>query len=152
MAESKAKNSLGASIFIEGTTTDTWLKVGELLDVPGILGDKTGRIDVTSMDSVGYKQYISDGLKDATEFSLECNYIADDAGQARVMALGTSNANTKIKLELNDQITPTTGDKTTVIRDGYIPGIPNIVPAKGSQTKFSFSFQPSGAPDITLAS
>lgn len=149
---SKARNSLGASIFIEGATADSWLKVGELLDVPGMLGDKTGRIDVTNMDSVGYKEYISDGLKDATEFSLECNFIADDPGQARVMALGTSNASTKIKLELNDQITPVTGSKTIVIRDGYIPGIPNIVPAKGAQTKFSFSFQPSGAPDVTLAS
>ena len=149
---SKAKNSLGASIFIKGATADSWLKVGELLDIPGILGDKTGRIDVTSLDSVGYKEYISDGLKDATEFSLECNFIANDPGQMRVSELGSSNANTKIKLELNDQITPTTGKKTTVIRDGYIPGIPNIVPAKGAQTKFSFSFQPSGAPDITLAS
>lgn len=149
---SKAKNSLGASIYIESTTPGTFIKVGELLDIPGILGDKAGRIDVTNSDSVGYKEYISDGLKDAAEFSLECNFIADDPGQERVMQLGTSNALTKIKLELNDQITPTTGNKTTVIRDGYIPGIPNIIPAKGSQTKFSFSFQPSGEPDITLAS
>lgn len=149
---SKAKNSLGASIYIETAIADTFIKVGELLDIPGVLGDKAGRIDVTNMDSSGYKEYISDGLKDATEFTLECNFIADDAGQARVMVLGQSNAMTRIKLELNDQITPTTGDKTTVIRDGYIPGIPNIVPSKGSQTKFSFSFQPSGEPDITMAS
>lgn len=149
---SKAKNSLGASIFIETSTAGTFVKVGELLDIPGMLGDKAGRIDVTNMDSVGYKEYIADGLKDATEFSLECNYVPDDPGQIRVFELGNSNANTKIKLELNDQITPTTGSKTTVIRDGYIPGIPNIVPAKGSQTKLQFSFQPSGEPDITMAS
>ncbi|WP_442765103.1 hypothetical protein [Sulfurospirillum cavolei] len=149
---SKAKNSLGASIFIETSTAGTFVKVGELLDIPGMLGDKTGRIDVTNMDSEDYKEYISDGLKDATEFTLECNCIPNDPGQMRVFELGSSNANTKIKLELNDQITPTTGNKTTVIRDGYIPGIPNIVPAKGSQTKFSFSFQPSGAPDVTMAS
>ena len=149
---SKAKNSLGASIFIETATPGTFIKVGELLDIPGMLGDKTGRVDVTNMDTVGYKEYISDGLKDATEFSLECNYIADDPGQVRVFELGTSNVNTKIKLELNDQITPITGSKTIVIRDGYIPGIPNIVPAKGAQTKLQFSFQPSGEPDITLAS
>ncbi len=149
---SKAKNSLGASIFIETDTVGTFVKVGELLDIPGILGDKTGRIDITNMDSEDYKEYISDGLKDATEFSLECNYIPDDPGQLRVFDLGSSNAQTKIKLELNDQITPTTGSKTIVIRDGYIPGIPNIVPAKGSQTKLQFSFQPSGAPDITMAS
>ena len=109
---SKAKNSLGASIYIETSTPDTFVKVGELLDIPGILGDKAGRIDVTNMDSVGYKEYISDGLKDASEFSLECNFVANDPGQVRVFELGTSNANTKIKLELNDQITPTTGSKT----------------------------------------
>ena len=108
---SKAKNSLGASIFIETATPGTFIKVGELLDIPGMLGDKTGRVDVTNMDTVGYKEYISDGLKDVTEFSLECSYIANDPGQVRVFELGTSNANTKIKLELNDKITPT-GSKT----------------------------------------
>lgn len=149
---SKAKNSLGASIYIETAVVNTFVKVGELLDIPGVLGDKAGRIDVTNMDSTGYKEYISDGLKDAAEFSLECNFIANDAGQMRVMELGTSNAMTKIKLELNDKITPVTGSNTIVIRDGYIPGIPNIVPGKGSQLKLQFSFQPSGEPDITMAS
>ena len=149
---SKAKNSLGAAIFIESSTPDVFVKVGELSDMPGLLGDKAGRIDVSHMDSQGYKDYISDGLKDTPEFSLACNYIADDAGQLRVMELGTSNAMTKLKLELNDQITPTTGTKTIVIRDGYIPGIPNIVPGKGKQVTFEFSFQPSGEPDVTMAS
>lgn len=152
MGYSKAKNSLGVKIYIETEVADTFVAVGEMTDIPGILGDKTGKIDVTSFDSTGYKEFISDGLKDAPEFSLKCNYIANDAGQARVTELGTSNANTKIKLEFNDQITPTTGNKTTIIRDGYVSGIPNITPSKGAQVMFEFSFQASGAPDVTLAS
>jgi len=149
---SKARNSLGVSIYIETITPDTFIKVGEMTDIPGILGDKTGKIDVTNFDSTGYKDYISDGLKDAPEFSLKCNYIADDAGQIRVYALGESNANTKIKLEFNDQITPVTGSKTIIIRDGYVSGIPNIIPGKGAALMFEFSFQASGVPDVTLAS
>jgi len=153
---SKAKNSLGVAIFIAtGVVTagvTEFVKVGEMTDIPGILGDKTGKIDVTSFDSEGYKDYISDGLKDAPEFSLKCNYVADNVGQIRVFALGQSNAATQIKLEFNDQITPTTGTKTIIIRDGYVPGIPNIVPGKGAQLMMEFSFQSSGAPDITMAS
>lgn len=149
---SKAKNSLGVAIWIETATPNTFIKVGEMTDIPGILGDKTGKIDVTSFDSTGYKDYISDGLKDAPEFSLKCNYVADDAGQVRVHTLGTSNANTKIKLEFNDQITPATGSKTIIIRDGYVSGIPNIIPGKGSQLMMEFSFQASGEPTVTLAS
>lgn len=149
---SKAKNSLGVAIFIETAVADTFVKVGEMTDIPGMLGDKTGKIDVTNFDSTGYKDYISDGLKDAPEFSLKCNYIADDAGQARTFALGETNENTKIKLEFNDQITPTTGSKTIIIRDGYVSGIPNITPGKGAALMFEFSFQSSGAPNITLAS
>lgn len=149
---SKAKNSLGVGIYIETATDGVFVKVGEMTDIPGILGDKTGKIDVTNFDSTGYKDYISDGLKDAPEFSLKCNFIADDEGQARVMALGETNENTKIKLEFNDQITPSTGNKTTIIRDGYVSGIPNIIPGKGAALSFEFSFQASGAPDVTLAS
>lgn len=148
---SKAKNSLGVTLFIETAVTGVYQKIGEVTDIPGILGDKSGRIDVTSFDSVGYKDYIGDGLKDAPEFSFKCNYIADDAGQMRVYALGQSNASTKIKIEFDDQITPATGNPTSIIRDGYIPGIPNIVPGKGSQITMDFSFQSSGAPTVVLA-
>lgn len=149
---SKAKNSLGVAIFIATGVANEFVKVGEMTDIPGILGDKTGKIDVTSFDSEGYKDYISDGLKDAPEFSLKCNYVADNVGQIRVFALGQSNAATQIKLEFNDQITPVTGSKTTIIRDGYVPGIPNIVPGKGTQLMLEFSFQSSGAPTVTMAS
>lgn len=148
---SKAKNSLGVTLHIETAVAGVYQKIGEVTDIPGMLGDKSGRIDVTSFDSVGYKDYIGDGLKDAPEFSFKCNYIADDLGQVRVYALGQSNANTKIKIEFDDQITAVTGHPTSIIRDGYIPGIPNIVPGKGSQLTLEFSFQASGAPTIVLA-
>ena len=149
---SKAKNSLGVTLFIETAVAGVYQKIGEVTDIPGILGDKSGRIDVTSFDSVGYKDYIGDGLKDAPEFSFKCNYVADDLGQVRVYELGQSNANTKIKVEFDDQITAGVGgNPTSIIRDGYIPGIPNIVPGKGAQLTLDFSFQASGAPTVVLA-
>lgn len=149
---SKAKNSLGVAIFIETLVSGTFIKVGEMTDIPGILGDKTGKIDVTNLDSSGYTEVISNGLKEAPEFSLKCNYVADDAGQVRIFELGQSNINTKIKLEFNDQITPLTGNKTVIIRNGYVTSIPNITPGKGAQLMMDFSFQSSGEPDVTLAS
>ncbi|MFY9141565.1 hypothetical protein [Sulfuricurvum sp.] len=148
---SKAKNSLGAKVYIETATPDTYQLVGELTDIPGVLGDKVGKIDVTSFDSDAYKEFISDGLKDAPEFSFKCNYVADDAGQMRVFTLGGTNANTKIKIEFNDQITPATGNPTSIIRSGYVSGIPNIVPGKSAQLVFEFPFQASGAPTVVLA-
>lgn len=151
---SKAKNSLLAAIFIAtGVVVEgvpQFVKVGEMTDIPGMMGDKAGRIDVSNFDSEGYKDYISDGLKDSPEFTLKCNYIADDAGQLRVSALGATNENTQIKLVLNDKLTPT-GTGTTIIRDGYVSANPNIVPGKGAALSFEFSFQSSGAPDFTAA-
>lgn len=147
---SKAKNSLLAAIFISTGVGVEFIKVGEMTDIPGVMGDKVGRIDVSSFDSDGYKDYISDGLKDAPEFSLKCNYIADDAGQLRVVALGATNENTQIKLVLNDKLTAL-GTGTTIIRDGYVSANPNIVPGKGAALSFEFSFQSSGAPDFTAA-
>ncbi|MDD5159688.1 MAG: hypothetical protein PHI47_06520 [Sulfuricurvum sp.] len=147
---SKAKNSLLAAIFIATGVGAEFVKVGEMTDIPGMMGDKVGRIDVSSFDSAGYKDYISDGLKDAPEFSLKCNYIADDLGQLRVSALGTTNENTQIKLVLNDKLTAL-GTGTTIIRDGYVSANPNIVPGKGAALSFEFSFQSSGAPDFTAA-
>lgn len=147
---SKAKNSLLAAIFISTGVGVEFVKVGEMTDIPGMMGDKVGRIDVSSFDSAGYKDYISDGLKDAPEFSLKCNYIGDDAGQLRVAALGATNENTQIKLVLNDKLTAL-GTGTTIIRDGYVSANPNIVPGKGAALSFEFSFQSSGAPDFTAA-
>lgn len=147
---SKAKNSLLAAIFIATGVGAEFVKVGEMTDIPGMMGDKAGRIDVTNFDSTGYKDYISDGLKDSPEFSLKCNYIADDAGQLRVAALGATNENTQIKLVLNDKLTEL-GTGTTIIRDGYVSANPNIVPGKGAALSFEFSFQSSGAPDFTAA-
>lgn len=146
----KAKNSLLAAIYIATGAANEFVKVGEMTDIPGMMGDKAGRIDVTSFDSEGYKDYISDGLKDSPEFTLKCNYIADDPGQMRVSALGSTNENTQIKLVLNDKLSPS-GTGTTIIRDGYVSANPNIVPGKGAALSFEFSFQSSGAPDFTAA-
>lgn len=150
-SSNKAKNSLGTVFSVETATPGTYVKIEEIIDIPSILGDKSGKIDTTNMDSEGYKEYISDALKDAPEVTIECNFIADAAGQLRIKALALTEENTKFKLVLPNAITPTTGTGTTIVRDGYVSAR-DIVPGKGAQLKLKFTIQFSGAPVETDAS
>lgn len=147
---SKARNSLGTVFSVESATAGTYVPIEEIIDIPSILGDKSGKIDVTNMDSENYKEYISDALKDAPEVTIECNFIADAVGQLRIKALALTEENTKFKLVLPNKLTPT-GTGTTIVRDGYVSAR-DIVPGKGSQLKLKFTIQFSGAPVETEAS
>lgn len=142
-----AKNSLATVFQIETATANTFIAVEEITSIPGILGDKAAKIDVTSLDSVGYKEYISD-LKDAPEVTIQCNWTGA-TGQARVQTL-SDGTNTKFKLILSDKKT-VGGTGTTVARNGYISAF-NIEPGIGKQLVMSFTVQFSGAPTITAAS
>lgn len=147
---SAAKKSLGTVFSVETAVAGTYIAIEEIIDIPGILGDKSGKIDVTSLDSVGYKEFISDALKDAPEVSFKCNFT-NGAGQQRVKALADSGATTSFKLVLPNAITPTTGTGTTIVRSGYISAR-SITSAKGAQLVLEFTIQFSGAPTETAAS
>ncbi len=147
---SAAKNSLGTVFSVETIVAGTYIAIEEIIDIPGILGDKTGKIDVTSIDSVGYKEYINDALRDAPEVSFKCNFT-NGAGQLRVKTLADSGANTSFKLVLPNKVTPTTGTGTTIVRQGYISAR-SITSGKGSQLMLEFTVQFSGAPIETAAS
>lgn len=147
---SAAKNSLGTVFSVETIVAGTYIAIEEIIDIPGILGDKTGKIDVTSIDSVGYKEYISDALKDAPEVSFKCNFT-NGAGQLRVKTLADSGANASFKLVLPNKITPSTGTGTTIVRSGYISAR-SITSGKGAQLMLEFTVQFSGAPIETAAS
>lgn len=147
---SAAKNSLGTVFSVETIVAGTYIAIEEIIDIPGILGDKTGKIDVTSIDSVGYKEYINDSLRDAPEVSFKCNFT-NGAGQLRVKTLADSGANTSFKLVLPNKVTPTTGIGTTIVRQGYISAR-SITSGKGSQLMLEFTVQFSGAPIETAAS
>jgi hypothetical protein len=142
------KNSIGTVFSVETATAGTYVAIDGILDIPSILGDKAGKIDVTSLDDEEYKQYIRD-LKDAIEITVNCNWTGS-AAQLRLQTLDASGALAKFKLVLPDAITPSTGTGTTIVRDGYVAATA-IMPAKSSQLKFSFTVQFSGAPTITAA-
>lgn len=142
-----AKNSLGAIFAVETATAGTFIPIEEITDIPGILGDKAGKIDVTNMDSAGYKEYIGD-LKDAPEVTIKANWTGA-TGQARIQTL-SDGTNTKFKLTLPDKKT-TNGTGTVVARNGYISSF-NIEQGIGKQLMLVFTVQFSGAPTITAAS
>ena len=142
-----AKNSLGTDFSIETITPGTYIAIEEIIDIPGILGDKSGKIDVTSLDSVGYKEYISDALKDAPEVSFKCNFVESALGQTRVKLLAGTGATTSFQLVLPNKVA-TKG--TTITRSGYITSR-SITSAKGGQLILDFSIQFSGAPVETVA-
>ena len=144
---SGAKSSLSTVFQIESATANTFVPIEEITNIPGILGDKAGKIDVTNMDSAGYKEYIGD-LKDAPEVTIQCNWTGA-TGQARVQTLSDGTA-TKFKLILSDKKT-VGGTGTTVARNGYISSF-NIEPGVSKQLMLSFTVQFSGAPTITAAS
>lgn len=142
-----AKNSLGTVFSIESELAGIYIAIEEIIDLPGILGDKTGKIDVTSIDSVGYKEYIADALKDAPEVSFKCNFVESALGQTRVKLLAGTGATTSFKLVLSNKVA-TSG--TTITRAGYITSRA-ITAGKGSQLILEFSVQFSGAPVETVA-
>lgn len=146
---SAAKNSLGTVFSVETSTSGTFVAIAEIVDIPSILGDKAGKIDVTNLDSEGYKEYIGD-LKDAIEVTISCNHVSGDAGQARIKTLAESMETVDFKLVLPDAITPTTGTGTTITRTGYVSSR-EIKAGKGSQLLMNFSIQFSGAPTETAA-
>lgn len=146
---SAAKNSLGTVFSVETAVAGAYVAIEEIIDIPSILGDKSGKIDVTNLDSVGYKEYISDALKDAPEVTIKCNFT-NGTGQQRVKTLADSGANTSFKLVLPNKATPA-GSGTTIVREGYISAR-SLTSAKGSQLTMEFTVQFSGAPVETAAS
>ncbi len=143
---SKAKSSLGAVLSVETATTGTYIAIEEITSIPPMLGDKAGKIDVTNMNSTGYKEYIRD-MFDAPEVTITCNWTGE-AGQQRIQSLGSTGTKVNFKLVFNDPLT-TIG--TTIIRQGYVSSNPNIEAALGKQMTFSFSVQFTGTPTVTAA-
>lgn len=144
---SQAVTTQGTNLFVADTDGTTYLKIGEINDAGSLLGDKTNKIDVTNLDSMGFKEY-KQGLKDPPEGTIKMNFISSDAGQARLQTLYSSGDYCNFKLVLSDKIT-TAG--TTIIRSGYVSSY-DITPAKEGVLSLTAKVQFSGAPTITPAS
>lgn len=144
---SKATASQGTKFSVADDTGLIYTSVGEVNDAGTATGDKTNKIDVTNLDSAGYKEY-KQGLKDPPETTVKMNFVGTDVGQIRLQTLYASGAVNNFKLELSDKITVA---GTTIIRKGYVSSY-EVTPVKEGVITLSVKIQFTGAPTITAAS
>jgi predicted secreted protein len=145
---SKAQSTLGTKLFVETATTGTFVAIGEITAVGSITDDSASDIDVSSLDSTEYKEYIS-GLKDPPSVDFGANYVADDTGQLRIQTLFASGAVVKFKLTVGKALTQN-GDPLTIIRSGYVSKCGFDTPVD-NKISLNFTVRFSGAPTITAA-
>ena len=144
---SKAIATNGSTLSVADSSGTNYLAIGEINDAGSMTGDKANKIDVTNLDSTGFKEY-KQGLKDPPEATVKMNFISTDAGQQRLQELYGSGATNNFKLVLSDKIT---ASGTTIIRSGYISGY-EILPVKDGVLTLTVKIQFTGAPTITAAS
>jgi predicted secreted protein len=145
---SKAQSTQGTKLYVESTTAGTYIAIGEITTVGNITDDTSDDIDVTNLDSEGYKEYIG-GLKDPPSVDFAANYIADDAGQLRLKELYESGEPISFKLEVGKPLT-SSGDPLTILRDGYVSKYSFDVQIN-SKVGINFTVKFSGAPAVTEA-
>jgi hypothetical protein len=145
---SKAQSTLGSKLYVESTTAGAFVVIGEITGVGNITDDSTSDIDVSNLDSVEYKEYIS-GLKDPPTVDFTANYVAGDDGQARLLALSQSGTVVKFKLTVGKPLAAG-GDPLTIIRSGYVSKYSFDAPVD-NKISLNFSVRFSGAPVITEA-
>lgn len=144
---SKAKATKGTKCQRgDGGAPETFTTIGEVLSFAGPSGE-VSEINVTSFDSTA-KEFISDGLPDGGEFSMEMNFVGGDAQQQALRADIAAGTLKNFKLILNDNtVTPTTISFTALVKkfDGPKGG------GVSEQYKASVSLRVSGLPTFTYA-
>lgn len=122
------------------TGSTTWTSVGEVVSLSG-LGAQADDIDVTSVDSGNYREYIP-GLLDGVEITVESNLAIANAMQQAMTSDANDGDNWEFQVELTD------GTNTmTLTFEGAIKGW-NLNPAIEEQNKIQWSVKMSGAPTI----
>lgn len=135
-----AKNTQGIEFQIETSTPGTFVTIAEVTNfsAPGLTASE---IDVTSFDSE-YVERIG-GVKDGDQASLDYNYIYNDPGQQRLLAMVGSTA--KFRIELNDAGTP-----TRIAFDAVVTNVPGPSGGVNEAQKVSgATVRVSGAPVVT---
>lgn len=121
---SQAYAALGAQLAVSNYpysgTVETWTNILEASKVKGP-GEKMDTVEVTSLDSVGYKEFIT-SLRDSGEISFDVNYTTPATG-AGVSARTLRNNVTKMHYKITLPKSPTqtsTGDAYDFY--GYVTG------------------------------
>lgn len=128
----------------DGGSPETFTLVGEVRSISGP-SESVETIDVTSQDSTA-KEFISAGLVDGGEVTLEMNLIGSDAQQQGLRSDMVNGTLRNFKLELNDHATnPTTFSFSAIVT--------NMEPSAelGSQYSTSVTLKVSGLTTVTWA-
>lgn len=97
---SDALESQGFKFYIgDASSPIDYTKVSEVTNFTGLDGEAS-EIDVTHLESTA-KEYLM-GLQDFGNFSLDVNYLPNDAGQIAMRAAKASRAIQNFKAELSD--------------------------------------------------
>ena len=94
--------SHGAGIAIgDGESPESFTSLAEPTDIPAV-GGKSGLIDASNHDSVGYMDYVPKDLADGNELAFAANYIEDAAGVSAFDAAFASKSQYNFKYTLSN--------------------------------------------------
>lgn len=140
MAKSRANPGFGVIFaFGNGASPEVFTPIGEIVDLPGI--GTTHRTDeVTHMSSPGgWAEFIGLGVKEAKEFTIAMNFVADDPHQ---IALYQTYVESGAKR--NYQIQFTDDDETQLTFEALISDT-DISHPRDAKADLSVQVRPSGA-------
>lgn len=137
---SKAKQAKNTLVQIgDGATSETFQTIGEVLSFGGP-GEETKAIDVTSQDSSA-REYISDGLPDSPDITMELLFVGSDAAQQQLRTDLRSGVVRNFRYVLNDHAT----NKTTATFAAIVKGFSGPSFSTGEAYKASITLKRSGA-------
>jgi hypothetical protein len=107
---------------------------------------QTDQIEVTNHDSTA-KEFISSGLADGGELSLEMNFVGSDSEQQGLRVDCYAGTTRNFKFVMNDHATT----KTTVIFAAFVKMVDGPKAAVGEAYKMSVTLKVTGEPTWTYA-
>lgn len=129
----------------DGGGTEVFTTIGEILSFSG-MSEEVEEIEVTSFDSTA-KEYISSGLADNGEITIEMNFIGSDAQQQGLRSDLRAGTTRNFTITLNDHAsTPTSFAFAAVVKAFEGPNA-----GQAEQYKASVRLRPTGTPTVTYA-
>lgn len=127
------------------TPTEAFNTIGEVTSFSSPT-ETVEEIDVTNFDST-FKEYISSGLPDGGEITLEMNFVGSDAQQQGLRSDCRAGTARNFKFVMNDHATT----KTTVTFAAFVKMIDGPKGAVGEAYKTSVTLKVTGQPTWSYA-
>lgn len=129
----------------DGAATETFTTIGEVtsFSAPQVMVDQ---IDVTNFDSTA-KEFISSGLADGGELTLEVNFVGSDAQQQGLRADCYAGTTRNFRFIANDHATT----KSTVNFSAFVKSVEGPKGGVGEAYKSTIVLKVTGQPTWTYA-